>query len=86
MVTVRQRRRNGLRIPTHEIQKRLEFHGDFIIDQTNGTRRLRLKNPWTGHIASLELFEPTLVVAKVAGNAEVAGQGASAATSPRLTC
>ncbi len=51
-------------MPVEETQQRLEFHGDFILDQANGARRLRLKNPWTGSIAPVELYEPTLVGAQ----------------------
>ncbi len=64
MFTVRLLRREGVRIPADEVQKNHEFHGDFIVDQSSGARRLRLKNPWTGSIAPVELYEPNLVAAQ----------------------
>lgn len=64
MFDVRVMRREGVRIPKEELVRQSEFVGDFALDQANGAKRLRLKSPWTGDYAPVELYDPVLVSAR----------------------
>lgn len=64
MFDVRLLRRDGVRLAEGEVAKQLAHVGDFVLDQANGAKRLRLKSPWAVGYAPVELYEPTLVSAR----------------------
>jgi hypothetical protein len=57
-------RKNGKRLSKEDVAQQLAHQGEFVLDQTNGAKRLRIKNPWSGGYAPIELFEPVLVAAQ----------------------
>lgn len=64
MFDVRVMRRDGVRIPKDDLARQSEHVGDFVLDQANGAKRLRLKSLWTSDYAPVELYEPVLVSAR----------------------
>ena len=57
-------RRNGTRLTSAEMDTQLKHSGDFVLDVANGAKRLRIKSPWTGQYAPVELYEPMLIAAQ----------------------
>lgn len=63
MFDVRLMRKEGFRLPREEACKLVTHSGEFVLDVAYGAKRLRIKNPWSGGYASVELYEPVLVAA-----------------------
>ncbi len=57
-------RRNGTRLTAEEMATQLKHSGDFVLDVAHGAKRLRIKSPWTGQYAPVELYEPVLIAAQ----------------------
>jgi len=57
-------RSRGVRLERDEAAKQLTHSGEFVLDVANGARRLRIKNPWSGGYAPVELYEPVIVAAQ----------------------
>ncbi|TAH47905.1 MAG: hypothetical protein EYC67_06075 [Betaproteobacteria bacterium] len=64
MFDVRLMRRDGARLSHDEVGQQLSYTGEFVLDQANGARRLRIKSPWSGAFAPVELYEPVLASAR----------------------
>lgn len=64
MFDVRLMRRDGIRFTSDEVSKQLAHTGDFVLDQANGAKRLRIKSPWSSTYAPVELYDPVLVSAR----------------------
>lgn len=65
MIYVRPLRRQGVRLPEETVYAGLSHAGEFVLDVSQGARRLRIKDLWSGKIAPIELYEPQLVAARV---------------------
>lgn len=63
MLEVTTMRRDGKRLPPEERARQLTHVGEFVLDQANGARRLRLKNPWSSGFAPIELYDPVMISA-----------------------
>lgn len=63
MIYVRPLRHQGVRLPAETVHAGLSHAGDFVLDISQGSRRLRIKDLWSGKIAPIELYEPQLVAA-----------------------
>ncbi len=64
MFDVKLMRRNGVRLNREEADRQLLQTGELHLDVANGAKRLRIKNPWSGGYAPVELYEPVLVAAQ----------------------
>ena len=54
-------RADGQRLPADQRAQQNTHVGDFVLDQAHGARRLRIKNPWSGGFAPIELYDPVLI-------------------------
>lgn len=64
MFDIRLMRHDGIRLAADEMAKQLAHTGDFVLDQANGAKRLRIKSPWASAYAAVELYDPVLVSAR----------------------
>ncbi len=64
MYDVRLMRRGGARLGSEDVARQPTYTGDFVLDVAHGAKRLRLRNPWLGDFAPVELYEPVLVAAQ----------------------
>ena len=64
MFNVRLMRRDGTRLDGEAAMRQPTHSGEFVLDVANGAKRLRIRNPWTGGYAPVELYEPVLVAAR----------------------
>lgn len=64
MLDVRLMRHDGVRLSSDEASRQPTHTGDFVLDVAHGAKRLRVRNPWSGGFAPVELYEPVLVSAQ----------------------
>lgn len=57
-------RRDGVRLAPEEASRQTTHVGEFVLDVAHGARRLRIRSPWTGTFAQVELYDPVLVSAQ----------------------